>query len=383
MDITSFLIGFKKGKSAGGGSSDDVRYVTFMNGDTVLYVKPVAVGDDCVDILTKGFIETPTKESTVSTVYTYSGWSLTDGGSASSSALSAVTEDRTVYAAFTSAVRYYTINFYDGETLLHTTSTPYGGSASFEYVKEGYIFNGWLPDPSYVISDMDCYAQLIEGISFASASWETLNAVGASGQASSILSVGDTRTETLSNGVSVVFEIIGFDHDDLADGSGKAPITIALKDVYPQKYTINPIETYYNWCSWSAGNTSLRATIRNLMDILPSDLQTIIKSVTKLYMNGNTQGDYSSRSCTDTLWALSQAELFGESYCTDGTQYERYTSDYNNLHVKYNNGTAVQYFTRSSPHAWNEYWAIVGRNGAIASHVQGKVTAYLHFGFCI
>lgn len=84
--------------TGGGGSSADVCYVTFMNGEEVLYVKPVAVGDDCVNVLTKGLIETPSRDVD-NYEYTYLGWGLTENA-VNSSALLAVTENRTVYAVF-------------------------------------------------------------------------------------------------------------------------------------------------------------------------------------------------------------------------------------------------------------------------------------------
>lgn len=149
MDILSFILGLQKGKSMGGGSSADVRYVTFIGADgTVLYKKAVAVGDDCVDVVTKGLISTPTKESTAQYDYTYSGWSLISGGAASSSALASVTEDRTVYAAFTANVRYYTITYYDsdGTTVLKTATLAYGSNANYEPKKDGYMLVGWMPE---------------------------------------------------------------------------------------------------------------------------------------------------------------------------------------------------------------------------------------------
>ena len=97
----------------GGGLSADVRYVTFMNGTEVLYKKPVAVGDDCVDVLTKGLISTPTKESTVQYNYTYYGWGASDGGAANANILKNITEDKTVYAIFTVTVKTYTITYLD------------------------------------------------------------------------------------------------------------------------------------------------------------------------------------------------------------------------------------------------------------------------------
>jgi len=87
-----------------GGSSKDVKYVTFMDdtGTVELYVKPVATGDDCVDVVAKGLLDTPVKESAEEYSYLHTGWSLTAGGEASATALAAVNQDRTVYAAYAS-----------------------------------------------------------------------------------------------------------------------------------------------------------------------------------------------------------------------------------------------------------------------------------------
>lgn len=142
----------------GGGSSADVRYVTFVGADgAVLYKKPVAVGDDCVDVLAKGLISTPTKESTVAEVYTYSGWSLAEGGAASSTALKNVTEDRTVYAAFTSAARKYTARFYDDAgALMQESQVAYGTKATPpDTARTGYTFNGWTPSDLTIRGDTD------------------------------------------------------------------------------------------------------------------------------------------------------------------------------------------------------------------------------------
>ena len=214
--------------AGGGGSSNDVRYVTFMNGNTVLYVKPVAVGDDCVNVLTKGFIETPTKESTVDTVYTYSGWSLTDGGSTDTNALANVAEDRTVYASYTESVRYYTVNFYDGETLLKTEQIPYGGSSTYTYAKDNHVFNGWNPEPTNITGDLDCYGVWEESYSFADASWEYIARVSESGKASEVFALGDTRTETLTyaDGTTEDVELMIASFDLHPDTNGKPTITI-------------------------------------------------------------------------------------------------------------------------------------------------------------
>ena len=150
----------------GGGSSADVRYVTFMNGDTFLYKKPVAVGDDCVNVLSKGLISTPTKESTAQYNYTYYGWGASDGGAYDANILKNITEDKTVYAIFTSTVRYYTITYYDsdGTTVLKTESLAYGAKPSYTPMKNNHTFLGWTPTITTVTGNATYTAQFAENV---------------------------------------------------------------------------------------------------------------------------------------------------------------------------------------------------------------------------
>ena len=261
-------------ESEGGGTSADERvlYVTFMNGATELISYPVIVGDTVKNPVTLGLIDTPTKEQTVSTVYTFSGWSLTDGGSASSSALTNVTEDRTVYAAFSESARLYTVRFYDGDTLIHTEQVAYGGSSAYLAEKDGYEFNGWQPTPTNIKGDLDCYAQWSELPTFQYSAWDEVMEIINSGEAPNIFKVGDVRSVALSDGSGTVsLYIIGFNHDTLADGSGKAKITIACS-------------IFGGTTAWeySSAVEALPAKIANqFKPLIPTDIQTSIKTVTK------------------------------------------------------------------------------------------------------
>ena len=120
MNISSFLIGYQTGKNAGGGggSSADVRYVTFMSYDgTEEHGRlPVAVGYDCPN---PKF--TVTRESTAQYNFVHDAWATKPNGATDANALKAVTEDRVVYATFISVLRSYTITFCDedGTVLLH------------------------------------------------------------------------------------------------------------------------------------------------------------------------------------------------------------------------------------------------------------------------
>lgn len=153
----------------GGGSSEDVYYVTFMSEDGTqwLYRKAVLSGDNCMNPVEMGWSEAPVKDPTTQLAYTYSGWSLAPGGTADSSALESVTEDRTVYAAFTESTRYYTVRFFDGETLLKTEQVAYGGKATPPEVTSefGYVFAGWQPVDLTITADTDFVCEWSEDTS--------------------------------------------------------------------------------------------------------------------------------------------------------------------------------------------------------------------------
>ena len=111
----------------------------------------------------------PSKASTAQYSYSFTGWSLTAGGSANANALKAVMVDRNVYAAYSKTVRKYTVYFYNGSTLLKTVSNvPYGSGAYYSGdtpektgvdFPEDYVFTGWSPSNSGITGNTYCYAQ--------------------------------------------------------------------------------------------------------------------------------------------------------------------------------------------------------------------------------
>lgn len=151
------IVGTHEG--GGGGTVAGTVTITFCNHDgTVLYSRLVFTGDDCPDPIAQGKINEPTRESTTQYSYAYDGWSLTKGGTTSASALNVVMEDRTVYAAFVANVRYYTVRFYDGTTLMKEMQVAYGSVATEpETSKDGYNFVGWTPSDLTIYADTDFY----------------------------------------------------------------------------------------------------------------------------------------------------------------------------------------------------------------------------------
>lgn len=382
MDVTSFILGFKKGAASGsgGGSVESVHTVTFMteDGARVLYERLVVDGDDCANVVDRGLLAAPTKESTAKYNYTYSGWSLTSGDSANASALKSVTTDRTVYAAFTSTVRYYTITYYDGDTVLKTESLQYGAMPSYAPTHEEYNFDGWTPSPVAVTGDASYSVVWKAKPSFATLSWSEIAEIANSGQAASTFNIGDEKDLVFNDGLVLKCAIADFDHDDLADGTGKAPMSIVLTNVY------YGIDKYYNAGHWGGknvhwGNTNIRKEIAAALTNLPSDLQSIIKTVTKRCVD--TSSTYIS--VDDKLWALSRKEIGLDSGYAEGTKYP-YFSDSTRRIMTDHTGAATKYYTRSH-YSWNNYCYVISKEGTEAtSRVDwnsGDIN--MHFGFCI
>lgn len=400
MDMTSFLLGYKSGQKAGGGSSgggetsEYLRWVTFMSYDgSVEYgKKAVAVGDDCADPIARGIFETPTKESTAQYDYSFVGWATTPNGAWDESALDAVTEDRTVYAAYAAAVRYYTVSFYDGDTLLTTKQVAYGGSTTYDPpAKDGYFFDTWEPSPENITGDLSCYAQYKMDIDFATATWADIAAVSEAGEAANYFAVGNTKSVsfTAPDGTShtMPVEIIAFNHDELEDGT-KAGITLRITKATAYVSMNNANKTYNGASSGYGGGwelCDLRATLNSTtLASMPTDLQNAIKSVKKishLYADGT---DTTAKGTTyDKLWCFSAGELFSSESgygvaVGDGVKYSNLTPAVMQAESADSHST---YWLRSASYA-NKDRCGTCNSGSLRNGTARNV-GHVVFGFCI
>lgn len=267
------------GTHVGGGSSGDnrVKYVTFMYGETELIKYPVISGDTCRDPVANGFISTPTKESTAQYNYTFYGWGASDGGAANANILNNITEDKTVYAIFSSTLRTYTITWLDddGVTVLKTQSVAYGTVPSYTPSKDDVIFSGWIPEVVAVTGDASYTAQWEEGVDFATASWAKIAEVVAAGKASSAFKLKDTRQQYMGSKLgTVTLMIIGFDVDRLADGT-TAGMTIGMATCG------GTVLTYPGAGNTYRERTDLYKRMQDDYKGLPQDLKNVIKPALK------------------------------------------------------------------------------------------------------
>lgn len=363
--------------------------VRFYNEDIVVNIQWIQDGGSAVDPIEAGYIGTPTKDSTAKYDYTFAGWDGT---------YTDVTYPKTIMATYNSTIRRYTIYFYNGDELLQSVeNVQYGGSATYTGstpVKtdvdnpEEYEFKRFNPEPTNIIGETKCYA-LFKFTGYIKDSWTTIGENAANGTASSVYQIG-ARKEipiTLSDGTTTTadVEIIAFNHDDLADGSGKASITFFCKD-------LPNILKGMNSTSNAAGgwqSSEIRTFINGeLIGAFPSELKSLIKPVYKISDGG--AGNKTLITTTDSCWLASYDEVAftsnsnslsgqGEAYSSvfygDKESRKKYIVDDTETGGWWLRST---YYTTSS----NTMFWRVQKSGSSYGDIQtGQF--YIAFGFCI
>ncbi len=162
---------------------------------------------------------------------------------------------------------------------------------------------------------------------FANNDWGTIISACASGDVPDTWTVGKNKTMTI-NGTDYQIDIIGKNHDDYADGSGKAPLTLMLHTSYAQTAYMNPSKTSNDWI-----NSYMRKTyLPNILSLMPNEVQTGIKEVNKV--TGKGSGSEETTVSSEKLFLLSGKEVIDDLSNNqtpgEGTQYEYFTSDINN-----------------------------------------------------
>ena len=134
--------------------------------------------------------------------------------------------------------------------------------------------------------------------------------------------VGDRCNMTI-NKKTYAIDIIGKNHDDYADGSGKAPLTFQMHTTYATQYKMNGAE--YNNCGWKNCLVRTSNAFPKLKQVMPAEVVAALKAVTKKTTAGGASSSIDTTS--DTLFLLSEIEVQGtrtHSYAGEGTQYAYY-----------------------------------------------------------
>ena len=211
---------------------------------------------------------------------------------------------------------------------------------------------------------------------FADNTWEQIIAACQKKRIPSTWKVADQKAMTI-NGTYYLIDIIGFDHDEYTDGSGKAPITFQMHDCYGTKYAMNAGNTTVGgWTSCAMRSTHLPT----ILSQMPTEVQNGIREVNKLTSAGNQSATINTTA--DKLFLLSEIEIFGsvsDSMSGEGTQYDYYKTGGST--VKKLNGSASDCWERS-PCARNfaRFCRVISNGSAGSSNAS--FARGVAFGFC-
>lgn len=190
--------------------------------------------------------------------------------------------------------------------------------------------------------------------------------------------IGAMKELDLGSEGIVHMQIVGIDEDDLADGSGKAPLTFISKELLKTSHRMNATNT--NTGGWEASEmrTYLRGTVKPL---IPSAVATQIKEVKKY--SYSYDGNIANAETTDDVWIPSRREVnITSAKETLGPVYSAVFPD-NASKIKAKTGeTNASWWLRSASGSGAQYFTGITASGA--SNYSKASTSYgAALGFCL
>ena len=212
-------------------------------------------------------------------------------------------------------------------------------------------------------------------------SWEKISAVSASGDAKNLFSVGDTKSivlngtvgETTFSNVKIDAYILGINHNAEVEGNNRIHFCIGKVD----NKTIGLVDNQYGqypmpssgYFSMSYGDNDINiggwdaCYMRNsvmqwIKNALPTDLQNVLKTVTKYTDNtgGNSDSLSNVTATTETICLEAEFEVHGtRTYANryeqnKQQQYDYYKNGNSKVRYKYNSTSDTAWWWNRSPH---------------------------------
>ena len=151
-------------------------------------------------------------------------------------------------------------------------------------------------------------------------------------KAKAAMDAGTKWSVKLTNGKTLTYRIIGIDHDDLADGSGKAGLTFLTTST---NISSRMNATMTNSGGWEKSGLRAKMNSGEIWNLMPSDFQSKVKPVRKLTNNvgdGDENKNAAVTATSDKLFLLSYSEIVPTSHwasgypwtSSEGTQYEAF-----------------------------------------------------------
>ena len=211
---------------------------------------------------------------------------------------------------------------------------------------------------------------------FGNNSWAAIIKACQEKQVPDTWNVGNSCNMTINNKTYAI-DIIGKNHDDYADGSGKAPLTFQMHNSYGTAYAMNSTST--NGGGWK--ECAMRKThLPTVLALMPAEVQSGIREVSKTTMA--KRSDKWLETVPDKLFLLSEVETFGStgnSAAGEGSQYAYYGAG--GSAVKTLNGGMSSWWLRS-PMRTSDYSFCASSGGGEPTNLDAKLERGTAFAFC-
>lgn len=114
----------------------------------------------------------------------------------------------------------------------------------------------------------------------------------------------------LTNGRTLEYRTVDINHDELANGSGKAGLTFEATNAGLDAQRMNATDT--NAGGWEKSELRTRLNIGDLWSLLSTELQSKAKPVTKTTDNVGGNWGGAPSATTDKVFMLSATEVYGD-----------------------------------------------------------------------
>ena len=191
-------------------------------------------------------------------------------------------------------------------------------------------------------------------------------------KAKAAMDAGTKWSVKLTNGKTMEYRVIGINHDDLADGSGKAGLTFLTSSTGISS-RMNATDT--NAGGWEKSELRQKMNSGEIWNLMPADFKSKVKPVKKLTNTvggGNANKDAAAAATSDRLFLLSYSEIVSTSHwassypwtSSEGTQYEAFRGKVTNSDsVNACLQIGSDWWERSVHPSYSAYFLNVGYNG--------------------
>ena len=224
--------------------------------------------------------------------------------------------------------------------------------------------------------------------------WDAVFASIDKGTYATDYAIGDTVPLDLGSEGLINMQIIAFDADDLADGSGKAPITWMATVPLATKHIWNPAVVQNDDGSYKEGTGAIggwgKSELRTYLNdtvkaLIPANVRNAIKEVTKNSRSYDTSKNVVETISNDYLWPFSNYELkhLVQSYDrkeSTGVTYPSVTEDMLVMPKGYN--AWYDYWLRTADYDEKTVYMIQSHYVEFKGYNTDSIYVYPHFCFC-